>query len=203
MPLRQKMRMQPDLKRRQRVLQKTQQKTPKKSKRRRRTLRLVKIRMLLTRTTQPQAKMNLSQWCVKQSAKKLRQKQSQKQRRRLKGTVMLTPALIITRMPRQQRLHRLSPPHVFAHAIAPLPLVLSQPNNRLALMMRTATHMPLHPQPRNKMPTARVQMRIRLTLMQPLLLPNRTHMARKRMMHIMPTQHRPRLPLSSRLSANA
>jgi hypothetical protein len=165
--------------------------------------------MLLTRTTQPQAKMNLSQWCAKQNAKKLRQSQRQRQRLRQKGTAMLKgtatlkPALIITRMPRQQRLHRLSPPHVFAHAIAPLPLVLSQPNNRLALMTRTATHMPLHPQPRNKMPTARVQMHIRVTLMQPLLLPNRTHMARKRMMHIMPTQHRPRLPLSSRLSANA
>jgi hypothetical protein len=193
MPLRQKMRMQADLRRRQRVLQKTQQKTqqktPKKSKRRRRTLRLVKIRMLLTRTTQPQAKMNLSQWCAKQNAKKPRQSQRQRQRLRQKGTAMLKgtatlkPALIITRMPRQQRLHRLSPPHVFAHVIAPLPPVLSQPNNRLALMMR-----------------------IRLTLTQPLLLQlNRTHMARKRMMHTMPTQHRPRLPppLLSRPSVNA
>jgi hypothetical protein len=168
------------------------------------------MRMLLTRTTQPQAKMNLSQWCVKQNAKKPRQSQRQKQRRRqkatamLKGTATLKPALIITRMQPQQRLRRLNPPRVFAHAIAPLPLVLSQPNNRLALMMRTATHTPLHPQPRNKMLMARVQMRIRLTLTQPQRLPpNLTHMVRKRMMHIMPTQHRLRLPLSSRLSANA
>jgi hypothetical protein len=54
------------------------------------------MRMLLTRTTQPQAKMNLSQWRAKQNAKS----QRQKQRRRLKVTATIEPALIITRIPR-------------------------------------------------------------------------------------------------------